>query len=284
MDWKHNLDNAFSDLFTRRKLAVLLLSWLACIVAMLSYRTVFPAAASVPRPGPVDLSILDGNETGAFVSWRKGGQVESRPECKVEFDNLRAENGRLGFFRTASNKTASIDNLRVTFMQPDASDDERGIRLEDFRDLFAPRREELGQIRVLGDLRGEAMDWSISVDMTNTTLVQVRHMVWEVRRRDRTVLKIQCRRACLRGDAPYVLLQGHAIVTTPTATLEGNCIKMNVRDNCFVVDGRYLLTRDGRRQDGIGGCFDTELRPYQVASSDGKGQEEWMHGYSLDVF
>jgi hypothetical protein len=59
---------------------------------------------------------------------------------------------------------------------------------------------------------------------------------------------------------------------------------MNVRDNCFVVDGRYLLTQDGHRQNGTGGCFDTELKPYQVASSDGKEREEWIHGYSLGVF
>ena len=194
------------------------------------------------------------------------------------------------FFRTASNKTASIDNLRVTFRQPGAPrplDQQPNIRLGDFCDLFAPRRDDTSRtsrIGVFTDLQSETVDCSVAIDMTNTTQVQIRNMVWEIRCGDQTALKVQCRRACLRPDTPYVLLQGHATVTTQTTLLEGNCIKMNVRDNCFVVDGRYLLTQNGCRQAGIGGCFDTELKPYQVASSDGREQEEWMHGSPLGVF
>ncbi len=287
MDRKLDLDNAFSDLFTRRKLTVLLLSWLIGIVALLSYRTISARDMGVLCPKPVDLSVLDRNETGPFVSWRPGALVEARPQYHVRFDNLRAENGRLGFFRTATNKTAWIDNLHATLSLPDASACGHGIRLETFSDLFAPRRQEPfhhGQIGVLNDLQNSASDGSVGIDMTNTTLVQIRNMVWEIRRADQTILTVQCRRACLRPDTSYVLLQGHATVTTPGATLEGNCIKMNVRDNCFVVDGRYLLTRSGHRQNGIGGCFDTTLNPCQFASSDGKERNEWMHGYPLAVF
>lgn len=290
MDWKPDLDNAFSDLFKRRKLLVLLMSWLACLLALVAYRTIVGSPADFPRFVPADLSVLDRNETGPLVAWRKGLLVESPPDYKVEFDTLRAENGRLGFFRTASNKTASIDNLHVTLQQPEnLNAQERGqdVRLKDFCDLFTPRRDEISRASQLGvftDLQGEATDWTVSIDITNTTEVHVKDMVWEIRCGNRTALKIQCRRACLRGDIPYVLLQGHATVTTPTTTLEGNCIKMNVRDNCFVVDGRYLLTRGGRRQAGVGGCFDTELKPYQIASSDGKEQEEWTHEYLLGVF
>ncbi|MBN1361931.1 MAG: hypothetical protein JW993_15145 [Sedimentisphaerales bacterium] len=221
------------------------------------------------------------------MSWRRGVLVEPQREYKVQFDNLRAENGRLGFFRTASNKIASIDNLHVTFGRMDGFSRDPGVRLEDFCELFAPRRVDASQanpIRVLGDLQGDALDCSVSIDMTNTTLVQIRNLAWEVRDEDGTILKVQCHRACLQADAPYVLLQGHATVTTPTATLEGNCIKMNVRDNCFVVDGRYLLTRDGCRHNGIGGCFDTQLKPCQLASSDGKERNEWTHALPLGFF
>ncbi len=290
MDWKHDLDNAFSDLFGRRKLLLLLMSWLACLLALIAYRTIAGSPADFPIFVPIDLSVLDRNETGPLVAWRKGRPAESQSDYNVEFDTLRAENGRLGFFRTASSKTASIDNLHVTLQQPGTLNPPehcQDVRLIDFCNLFAPRRDEISRASRLGvftDLQGEATDWTIAIDMTNTTEVHVRNMVWEIRSGDRTALKIQCRRACLRGDMPYVLLQGHATVTTPTTTLEGNCIKMNVRDNCFVVDGRYLLTRDGRRQAGIAGCFDTELKPYQLVSSDGKEQEEWTHEYPLGVF
>lgn len=287
MHGKLDLDNAFSELFTRRKLILVLLFWLIGIVALLSYRTLLAGDVGVPCPDAADLSALDRNETGPFVSWRPGTLAGAEPGCTVRFDNLRAENGRLGFFRTASNKTASIDNLHVTFRRPDSLDSGREVRLADFCDLFAPRRDELGpagRIGVLSDLAGGTPDCSLGLDMTNTTLVQIRDMTWEIRCQDRPILKIRCRRACLQGDSPFVLLQGHAVVTTPTTTLEGNCIKMNVRDNCFVVDGRYLLTRDGRRQDGIGGSFDTRLQPRQFASSDGKERNEWMHAYPLESY
>lgn len=287
MDWKLDLDNAFSDLFARRRLALLGLFWLIAIAAVLSYRAISPDALGVARSAPIVLPLLDENETGPFASWRDGVLIESQSSCKVEFDNLRAENGRLGLFRTASNKTACIDNLRVTCRQPSARESGVGVRLGDFCDLFAPRREEISKtsrIGVLSDPHDPMQHYSIGIDLTNTTMVQIRNMVWQVRRGDRAVMEIQCRRACLQGETPYVLLQGHAIVRTPTATLEGNCIKMNVRDNCFVVDGHYLLTQHGRRRSGVGGCFDTELKPYQVASMDGSKQDEWMHALPLGYF
>jgi hypothetical protein len=292
MDWKIDLDNAFSDLLTRRKLALLLLCWLTGILAFFYYRAWFPCEACLAGPAPMDLSVLESNETGPFASLYTTGPAESESGYLVEFDNLWAENGRLGLFRTASNKTACIDNLRVTFCQNDTLGARPEIDLDAFYDLFAPPEDGLsrdGRIGVLTDLQGQdlqdrVLGCSASVDMTKTTLVQIRRMNWEVRCADRTILKVECRRACLEGDTSYVLLQGHATVTTPTATLEGNCIKMNVRDNCFVVDGRYLLTRDGRRVSGVGGCFDTELKPYQIASSDGKERNEWTHEYLFAAF
>ena len=286
MDPKLCLDNTFVDLFTRRKLTVLVLSWIACIALLLSYRVIFPDESLVTCPNPIELPLIDKNETGPFAAWRQDALIESQAECRVEFDNLRAENGRIGLFRTASSKTASIDNLRVTFRQ--ANDREYGecVRLGDFCDLFAPRREELtkaSRIGVLTRFGDSESDCTIPIDLTNTTLVQIRNMAWEIRCDGQSVMTVECRRASLQGESPYVLLQGHAVIRTPTGLLEGNCIKMNVRDNCFVVDGHYLLTRNGHRRSGVGGCFDTELRPYQVASLAEREPDAWTHTNQLGL-
>lgn len=284
MDWKAYFDSAFSDLFARRRLAVLVLCWLTGLLALFCYRALFAAEICLAAPPPPDFSVLEANETGPFVSWRRSALIEPQGDYKVEFDNLRAENGQIGFFGAASNETVSIDNLRVTFRRPESFDPWSDIRLEAFCDLFAPRRDELsgaGHIGVLSDLQGQALDYSVSVDTTNTTLVEIRNLNWEIRSADRTILKVQCRRAFLQDDAPYVLLQGYATVTTPTARLEANCIKMNARDNCFVVDGPYLLTRHGRTDYGLAGCFDIALRPYQIVSSDGQERHEWALRYPL---
>ena len=236
------------------------------------------------RLNPIELPLFDKNEMGPFATWRQNALIESQAECKVEFDNLRAENSQIGLFRTASSKTALIDNLRVTCRQVSNSESGTCIRLGDFCDLFAPRREELtkaSRIGVLSNFQDNESDSTIPIDLTNTTLVQIRNMAWEIRCDGQTVMTVECRRACLQGESPYVLLQGHATIRTPSGLLESNCIKMNVRDNCFIVDGHYLLTRNGYRRSGVGGCFDTELKPFQVVSATQGETDVWTHAYRL---
>jgi hypothetical protein len=81
-----------------------------------------------------------------------------------------------------------------------------------------------------------------------------------------------------------VVLRGHATVTTPEATLRSNHIKMDVRDECFVVDGRYVLTRERRTHKGSGARFDKTLRPLRVERLDAREDEKWANGLQLGAF
>lgn len=272
MDWKAGLDSAFSDLFGRRNVLLLAASWFGGLVILAVYGTI---STNPTKPGTslsAALPVLKKNETGAFVAWRRDSDAGYRPAYKVAFDNLRAENGRLGLFRTASHKVVHIDNLHIEFLQTAESrnaEQEGSIQLGDFCSLFAPPNSKNGGTGLLGvfqELQAERGQWSVSMDMTNATEVQIRHLDWEIRRDDETVFRARCMRACLHGGSRHVILRGHATVTANGTTLESNCIRLDVQNERLVVDGRYVLTRDGQRQFGAGTCFDTHLIPLKTKS------------------
>lgn len=281
MDWKADLDNAFSDLLSKRNLLLLALFWGAGLFFVVSYRTsagrpagrMVPAQAGAPKRGS--------NETGTFSTWRPEVADLRRPSYNVVFDNLAARDRSLGLFRTASHQVIGIENLHVTFRTVTPEKPEESVRLRDFCDLFRPRRAVYGNTCGLGVFEGleaGAGDWSLGVNLANATEVRINYLDWRVVRADVTVLRVQCYFASLRADGARVVLRGHATVTTPEAVLESNCIEMDVRNECFVADGRYLLTRGQRSERGNRGRFDATLRVLDVASSDTGEQEAWADG------
>ena len=90
---------------------------------------------------------------------------------------------------------------------------------------------------------------------------------WEIRPGDTTVFEARCRDARLRSGSVDVVLRGHVTVTTNGTTLECNCITLDMRNDRIVAEGRYVLTRDGKRQFGAGSCFDTKLEVVDAGSS-----------------
>jgi len=287
MDWKADLDNAFLDVLSKRNLLLLALFWGAGLFLLASYRTswrrsdvaTFPATATAPKPGQ--------NETGAFSAWRPGVADLPHPACKVVFDNLAARDRSLGVFRTASHKVINIQNLHVAFCYAAVPAALEHVCLRDFCDLLRPRQAERGaacQLGVFDGLDADGGDWFLGVDLANATEVQINDLDWRVCREDVTVLRVQCHFASVRADGSKVVLRGRATVTTPVAVLEGNCIEMDVRDGCFVAQGRYLLTRGRQSERGNGGRFDAALSKLGVESSDTGEQRAWVDGSPYGPF
>jgi len=290
MDWKAGFDNAFSDVFRGRNLLLLVVSWLGSILLFAAYGTLCGPLARCEPCTAIAATTLQENETGAVVAHRQAAQTESQISYRVMFDNLCAENSVAGVFRTASGKHVRIDNLQVAFyrpgppLSPDSSD---CVRLRDFYDLFSPRRHgrlEACRLGILDEFGADAADWSARLDLANATEVQIRSLDWRVGDGAATSLRVQCRHARLRGDTPYITLRGHVIVQTHGATLESNHIEMSVRDECFVVRGRYLLTRRGRREAGFGACFDRALKPVDAQPSNTGEDERWANGLPHGAF
>jgi len=286
MDGKIGLDNAFSDVLSKRSLLILALFWGGSILLVVSYGTVSGRLRGPGCPSIVAGPMPGANETGAFSAWRSEAKSESRPSYRVVFDNLSSRNRALGVFRTASHKRVDIDNLHVAFIAPEASSRE-SVRLQDFCDLFAPRSEGRSREKPLGvidEFEASTADWSVGVDLTNATEVRIRELEWTICHGELTALKVQSRYACLRADSPDVVLRGHATVATPSATLESNCIRMDVHGECFVVEGRYVLTRGGCKETGLGACFDRALGPVEAGPSNTGENGTWADGLQRGAF
>jgi hypothetical protein len=284
MDWKAGFDNAFSDVLKKRNLLVLALFWGAGLVLIFAYGTISSRPWGSRFQPPRAVPAQTRNETGTFGVSREPGQAHDQGAYKVTFSNLRAENAAAGIFRTASHKVAHIENLDVTFQRATPGD---AGRLQEFCDLFAPRREGASKARSLGvldELEAETADCSIPVDLANTTEVRIRDLDWKICCEGRTILSISCKYALLKSDASRVVLRGQATITTPHGQLKSNHVEMNVRDECFVVNGRYVVTRGQRRETGFAGRFDRMLRPLGVARSDFREDEKWIIGLQRASF
>jgi hypothetical protein len=267
MDWKIGLDSAFSDLFSKRHMSLLLFSWFGGLAILVAYGTISGRFGPFACASPAGLQTATGNETGMLVAWRNNIEAAALPAYKVTFDNLLAENGGSGCFRTGSQKVVYVESLSVRFFYPavtEGPDEQRGLPLGDFCTLFAPQVHKDARQSALGlfqDLQDTGGPWSVSMDLTNTKEVRIRHLDWRIHRGEATVFTARCKYACLQAGSPYIVLRGHATVTAGGGTVESSCIKLDVKGGRFVIDGRYVLTRDGVRQRGTGVCFDMAWSP-----------------------
>jgi hypothetical protein len=286
MDWKVTLDSTFSDCLSKRNVVGLLLFWLTGIVLVAVDARWSGRFESEAVPSQGHMPGCERSETGALIAWRRDCSSGAEPAYKVTFDNLHAENGNLGVFKTASLKVVYVENVRALF-SADGSADESNVKLSDFYALFAPRPNAASSASPLGllnDIEASNADWSVPVDMANTTEVRIRQLDWSVCQGNRTVLRVQCQHATLRSDTPRMVLRGHVRVTTPEAVLESNCVEMNAADESIVVPGRYLLKCEGTMRVGLGERFSKALKAAAGDSSDTEREQGWANGFRLGSF
>lgn len=286
MDWKVTLDSTFSDCLSRRNLLRLLLFWLTGIVLVGVYAGLSERSEGEAVSSAAVVPVLERNETGALTAWRKGVSTGAAPAYKVVFDNLRAENGSLGVFKTASLKVVHVENLEATFFA-DASGGRAMPQLSDFHDLFAPRRQSAPTANPLGlfnEMEQSEADWSLPVDMAKTAEVRIRQLDWKVCEDGQTVFQVRCQHATLRSDTPRIVLRGHVTITTPEAVLESNCIELNAQDESIVTPGRFALRSGGATRVGLGEHFSRALEPVGAGISNTEGNPGWANGLLLGSF
>jgi hypothetical protein len=288
MDWNADFDNAFSDVFRKRNLLPLLSLWLGSLLLFVVYGTLGgprdPQEACLTLPG----ASLQENETGAVWAQRQAAETESQLSYRITFDNLCARDRAAGVFRTASGKQVCIDNLCVTFCRSAASPgagNSGGWR--DFYDLFAPRRQDrlaMTRLGILDAFQADPADWRTSLNLANAVEVQIRGLNWRIDDGSVTSLQVQCRHAFLRGQTPWVTLRGRVIVRAQGITLEGNHIDMDVREERFLVRGRYRLMGAERNETGRGACFDRTLKPLDVWWANTGESKAWVNGLPSGPF
>ncbi len=286
MDWKSTLESIFSDGRRKRKLLGLLLFWLIGLLSFAIYGAWSGRLTGETDSRTDDWSAFERNETGALTAWRRSPSLQAAPTCKIVFDNLRAENGSLGVFKTASLKVVYIDDLRATFLA-EGPNGGASAAIRDFSDLFAPRHNADPNANPLGffhETEGMNADWSVPLDMANTTEVRIRRLDWKVLGDDTTLFQVRCQHATLRSDSPRIVLRGHVAVTTPGGVLESNCIEMDTRDESIIVPGRYSLNRDGTVRTGCGERFSRSLEPMDGHFAEMEGEHGWTNGFVLGSY
>jgi hypothetical protein len=73
-------------------------------------------------------------------------------------------------------------------------------------------------------------------------------------------LTIQSKKASVEPDkSAEVILRGHVILQTPQVTLQTNCVRWNIRNQTFRVQGFYLIHSTNGIEQGQDGFFDPAL-------------------------
>ena len=263
MDWRIDLNVAFSDLFSKRSVLLLALFWVTGGLILAVYGTQ-SAASTESSVFPFDVNVPSSSVegTGPFTAWHKGAGAVPGPAYKVSFDNLWTEDAGTGPSLDASRRTVHINHLAITFLDSPAAPEairDTSAQLADFHCLFAPCGG--GLPGMFAWMQEGLPDWDIFTDLTNAAVVRIHHLDWQVRQDGETVLHVQCEEAELPADKPEILLRGDATLTLADATLQSDSVRMDVQTHSVVADGGYLLTYPGRTCAGVATRFDTGLRP-----------------------
>lgn len=283
----------------RRKLVVLSACWLAEGVLCAIFLRGDPRLA-VPAIEPIHESVAPAspaNGTGAFSARRLDAGAGYQPAFFLGWKNMRADNGRLGIFKTPLHKTIRIDGLQVRFYQhvqgaaegvvsaslPAASDmpgpqdsdvnREKSVVQATFIEVFDALRYEFQQKT---KTRGMTMGGPLPVDISNVTKVVINGLDCRLVCRDQRELSIECRNAVASASESEIVLRGGVIIRAEGRVLMSNHVLWDMEKSLFSVPGTYVLDHNGVPVRGSGIRCDLHLQPVatpEVYSK--KGVEKW---------
>jgi len=260
--------------------ALLLVSWtlsILILVIVAKDNELSTLYNDVERPGG-DLR-LPKNTVGGLNYRRWDAKEDYRPVCFVRFENLCAENNKLGFFKTALHKVVKIRDLELKFYlysphegtagtTPNISPVPEGITT-DTRALVR---------RITGRLTNPADGWRANIDLGNISEVRVNNLDYQVFHDGDLFFSAQSKRAIVSYEHPDVVLHGHAKLTAADgSTLESNHITWDIKEQHFSVKGVYVINRGGTITTGKSICVDTQLKSIdrQYAKPEGK-ERKWI--------
>jgi hypothetical protein len=219
-----------------------------------------------------------------------------RPIYAVSLGNLRAENNKLGIFKTGLHKVAKIQDLElalyrypsskiisntkpdnkssITTVATDRNESYATTVTDESTDAFPALVKFADGIHKLVSRRD---GWRINIDLSNTSEVSVANFDCKVFYDGALLLNVRSKRATTSNKCPdEVILRGHVTISTGDGTaLESNCAIWDIAKQRFTVDGTYFLTRNGKKIRGKDICVDDKLNivQAQIAALKEKGKE-----------
>jgi hypothetical protein len=217
------------------------------------------------------------NQLGAVRYIRWNPKENHRPVYSMCFKNLRAENNRLGIFKTALHKVVKIRDLTLeSYQYP--SDKTTASTTPDIYPVtsgtIADAKALIDQImrKLINPMDG----WRIkSIDFGNVSEVQVYNFDYKVLYDDELFFTIRSKRATASYKHSGIVLRGHVTITTAEgSTLESNYVRWDIQKKHFRVNGIYALNRNGVRTTGRDICVDAQLKSVKAQHAEFIRKEE----------
>jgi hypothetical protein len=208
-----------------------------------------------------------------------------RPIYAVSLGSLRAENNKLGIFKTGLHKVAKIQDLELAFYRypsskiisntkPDNKSSITTIATDRSGSYVAAAADESADafpapIKFADGIRkliSQRDGWRINIDLSNTSEVCVANFDYKVFYDGALFLNVRSKRATTSNKCPdEVILHGHVVVKAADGSvLESNCVIWDIAKQQFAVDGTYFLTRNGKKIRGKDICVDDKLNIVQA--------------------
>jgi len=226
-------------------------------------------------------------------------QQNGRAVYSVHFKNLRAENNRLGIFKSAIHKIVKIQDLDIEFKRYSFSEDTAATELKGSKSSIAtaephgdlhladgrdacifPEEATSNEIsRVITEIASLKNRWHIDIELGNVSEVLVNNFDYKVLYDGELFFGIHSKTATASGKQRGLLLRGHATVKAADGSiLESNCIKWDTKKGYFVTDGIYVLSHNGTKTTGKNACFDIQLNNIEArqAAFNQKEDGKWV--------
>ncbi|MBM4103221.1 MAG: hypothetical protein FJ263_04105 [Planctomycetes bacterium] len=221
------------------------------------------------------------------------------PLGSVAFENLKTDSADLGFFKTAACRAMIIRNLKIDIIgnplsfasnpksilannvsSADTAKDQNlkidaiGNPLSSVSDSKVISSNNSSSAGTFGNwkksfletvaLQTADKDDSLRIPWPDFShLVQIRVSDFQCRflEGQNIPLTIQSRKVSIEpGKSAEIILQGHVILQTPQAMLESNCVRWDIQNQTFDVQGTYIIHCANQMKKGQGGCFDPALK------------------------
>lgn len=217
------------------------------------------------------------NQLGAISYIRWDPEENHRPVYSVCFKNLRAENNKLGIFKTALHKVVKIRDLTLESYQYSSGK----TTATTTPDIYPVYEETIADAKalikqILYKLINPMDGWRVrNIDFGNVSEVHINNFDYKVLYDDELFFAIQSKRATASYKHSGVVLRGHVTIKTADgSTLESNYIKWDIKKQHFSVNGIYVLNRDGVKTTGRDICVNAQLKSVKAQHAKFNQKEE----------
>ena len=222
-------------------------------------------------------TIAPENQIKSFWFTRGDHDQNGTPSFDLSFDCLTTENGNLGIFKTAMQRTLRIEGLRAAIYRhnlPELSDSQGTENSADIKQDMSYCMEKLGRL-FDGDRRDDPYRLRLAVDFRNLAQLFVIGFQFDRFINDALSLQIKSGTAQTQFDQPGLMLRGHVVIrASDQVVFQCNYVVLDIKNQTFTAKGLYALTRNGITKTGRNICLDINLNEVSASQTQSTDEKE----------